>query len=186
MFPLLSVYSYQAYKYYVKGNSLVIHYPKKEYSTAENILHCLRDDSEFTPLEAKLLDVALILHAEHGGGNNSTFTTHLVSSSGTDTYSAISAALGSLKGPRHGGANIKVIRMFDDMKKRLKTGRTRMRLQLTLRLFCTRRHLTRQDSSTVWDMRFILFPIPEKRYSGHLLRSLPLKRDTARNSISMR
>ncbi len=116
MFPLMSVYGYQAYKYYVKGKSLVIHQPKKEYSTAENILHCLRDDSSFTPLEAKLLDVALIIHAEHGGGNNSTFTTHLVSSSGTDTYSAIAAALGSLKGPRHGGANIKVIHMFSDMK----------------------------------------------------------------------
>lgn len=120
MFPLLSVYGYQAYRYYSKGDSLIIHRPKKEYSTAENILHCLRDDSSFTPLEAKLLDVALILHAEHGGGNNSTFTTHLVSSSGTDTYSAIAAALGSLKGPRHGGANIKVVRMFADMKKHVK------------------------------------------------------------------
>ena len=120
MFPLLSVYGYQAYRYYSKGDSLIIHRPKKEYSTAENILHCLRDDSSFTPLEAKLLDVALILHAEHGGGNNSTFTTHLVSSSGTDTYSAIAAALGSLKGPRHGGANIKVVKMFADMKKHVK------------------------------------------------------------------
>ena len=120
MFPLLSVYGYQAYRYYNKGDSLIIHRPKKEYSTAENILHCLRDDSSFTPLEAKLLDVALILHAEHGGGNNSTFTTHLVSSSGTDTYSAIAAALGSLKGPRHGGANIKVVKMFADLKKNVK------------------------------------------------------------------
>ena len=120
MFPLLSVYGYQAYRYYDKGDSLIIHRPKKEYSTAENILHCLRDDSSFTPLEAKLLDVALILHAEHGGGNNSTFTTHLVSSSGTDTYSAIAAALGSLKGPRHGGANIKVVKMFADLKKNVK------------------------------------------------------------------
>jgi citrate synthase len=120
MFPLLSVYGYQAYRYYSKGDSLIIHRPKKEYSTAENILHCLRDDSSFTPLEAKLLDVALIVHAEHGGGNNSTFTTHLVSSSGTDTYSAIAAALGSLKGPRHGGANIKVVKMFADMKKHVK------------------------------------------------------------------
>ena len=120
MFPLLSVYGYQAYRYYDKGDSLIIHRPKKEYSTAENILHCLRDDSSFTPLEAKLLDVALILHAEHGGGNNSTFTTHLVSSSGTDTYSAIAAALGSLKGPRHGGANIKVVKMFADLKKHVK------------------------------------------------------------------
>lgn len=120
MFPLLSVYGYQAYRYYNKGDSLIIHRPKKEYSTAENILHCLRDDSSFTPLEAKLLDIALILHAEHGGGNNSTFTTHLVSSSGTDTYSAIAAALGSLKGPRHGGANIKVVKMFADLKKHVK------------------------------------------------------------------
>ncbi|MBO6214340.1 MAG: citrate/2-methylcitrate synthase, partial [Lachnospiraceae bacterium] len=116
MFPLLAVYSYQAYRY-DHGASLIIHHPRKEYSTAENILHCLREDSRFTPLEAKLLDVALILHMEHGGGNNSTFTTHLVSSSGTDTYSAIAAAIGSLKGPRHGGANIKVVKMFADMKK---------------------------------------------------------------------
>ena len=120
MFPLLSVYGYQAYRYYHLNDSLIIHHPKPEYSTAENILHCLRDDSKFTPLEAKLLDVALILHMEHGGGNNSTFTTHLVSSSGTDTYSAIAAAIGSLKGPKHGGANLKVVRMFDDMKKQVK------------------------------------------------------------------
>lgn len=120
MFPLLSVYSYQTYRHYYNGESLIIHPPKKEYSTAENILHCLRDDSMFTPLEAKLLDVALILHMEHGGGNNSTFTAHLVSSSGTDTYSAIAAAIGSLKGPKHGGANIKVVKMFADMKEQVK------------------------------------------------------------------
>ncbi len=120
MFPLISVYSYQTYCHYYNDESLIIHSPKKEYSTAENILHCLRLDSKFTPLEAKLLDVALILHMEHGGGNNSTFTTHLVSSSGTDTYSAIAAAIGSLKGPKHGGANIKVMKMFADMKKHVK------------------------------------------------------------------
>ena len=120
LFPLLSVYGYQAYKHYHDGASLFIHPPKEEYSTAENILHILRADSKFTPLEAKLLDTALILHMEHGGGNNSTFTTHLVSSSGTDTYSAIAASLGSLKGPKHGGANIKVVKMFDDMKKQVK------------------------------------------------------------------
>ncbi len=119
LFPLLSVYGYQAYKHYHDGASLYIHSPKAEYSTAENILHILRPDSHFTPLEAKLLDIALILHMEHGGGNNSTFTTHLVSSSGTDTYSAIAASLGSLKGPKHGGANIKVVRMFEDMKEHL-------------------------------------------------------------------
>ena len=119
LFPLLSVYGYQAYKHYHDGASLFIHPPKAEYSTAENILHILRPDSQFTPLEAKLLDTALILHMEHGGGNNSTFTTHLVSSSGTDTYSVIAASLGSLKGPKHGGANIKVVRMFEDMKENL-------------------------------------------------------------------
>ena len=119
MFPLLSVYSYQTYRHYYNLESLIIHPPKPEYSTAENILHCLRDDSKFSPLEAKLLDVALILHMEHGGGNNSTFTTHLVSSSGTDTYSAIAAAIGSLKGPKHGGANIKVVKMFADMKEHI-------------------------------------------------------------------
>lgn len=119
LFPLLSVYGYQAYNHYHDGASLFIHSPKAEYSTAENILHILRPDSKFTPLEAKLLDAALILHMEHGGGNNSTFTTHLVSSSGTDTYSVIAASLGSLKGPKHGGANIKVIRMFEDMKQHI-------------------------------------------------------------------
>lgn len=117
LFPQISVYGYQTYKYYHDEESLVIHQPKPEYSTAENILHMLRDDSKFTHLEAQVLDIALVLHAEHGGGNNSTFTTHVVSSSGTDTYSAVAAALGSLKGPKHGGANIKVVRMFEDIEK---------------------------------------------------------------------
>ena len=120
VFPLLSVYGYQAYNHYVKGKSLYIHNPKKELTTAENILRMLRPDKKYTHLEAKILDIALILHMEHGGGNNSTFTTHVVSSSGTDTYSAIAAALGSLKGPKHGGANIKVVSMFHDMKKEVK------------------------------------------------------------------
>ena len=116
MFPMLAIYGYQAYSHYHDGNSLFIHQPKAEYSTAENILHLLRPDGSFTPLEAKILDIALILHAEHGGGNNSSFTTHVVTSSMTDTYSTIAAAIGSLKGPRHGGANIKVVKMFEDMK----------------------------------------------------------------------
>lgn len=116
LMPLISVYGYQAKNYYLDGESLFIHQPKPEYSTAQNILHLLRPDSSFTELEARVLDLALVLHAEHGGGNNSTFTTHVVTSSGTDTYSAISAALGSLKGPKHGGANVKVTMMFEDMK----------------------------------------------------------------------
>ncbi len=117
LFPMLSVYGYQAYNYYVKGNeSFFIHEPKPEYSIAENILYMLRLDGKFTPLEAQLLDMALVLHAEHGGGNNSSFTTHVVTSSGTDTYSSVAAALGSLKGPRHGGANIKVRYMLKNIK----------------------------------------------------------------------
>ncbi len=120
-FPLLAVYGYQSFQHYHNGNSLFIHYPKKELTTAENLLYILREDGRYTPLEAKLLDLALVLHAEHGGGNNSTFTTHVVTSSGTDTYSAVSAALGSLKGPRHGGANIKVMQMFDDLKSNVDT-----------------------------------------------------------------
>ena len=117
LFPLLSIYGYQAYSYYHDGKSLYIHSPQPELSAAENILHILRPDSAYTPLEARILDIALVLHMEHGGGNNSTFTTHVVTSSLTDTYSVIAAAIGSLKGPRHGGANIKVVQMFEDMKR---------------------------------------------------------------------
>ena len=115
LFPLLSIYGYHAYSHYHDGASLFIHAPKTELSTAENILHILRPDSRYTPLEAKILDIALVLHMEHGGGNNSSFTTHVVTSSMTDTYSVMAAAIGSLKGPRHGGANIKVVGMFEDM-----------------------------------------------------------------------
>ncbi len=114
-FPCLAVYGYQVFEYYHRGGSLFIHAPKKELGAAENILYMLRPDCNYTELEAKILDLALVLHAEHGGGNNSTFTTHVVASSGTDTYSVIAAALGSLKGPKHGGANIKVVQMFEDM-----------------------------------------------------------------------
>lgn len=117
LFPLLSIYGYQAYSYYHDGRSLYIHSPQPELSAAENILYILRPDSTYTPLEARILDIALVLHMEHGGGNNSTFTTHVVTSSLTDTYSVIAAAIGSLKGPRHGGANIKVVQMFEEMKK---------------------------------------------------------------------
>ena len=118
-FPSLAVYGYQAFEYYKNDESLFLHHPNPELSTAENILYMLRPDSKYSDLEAKILDLALVLHAEHGGGNNSSFTVHVVSSSGTDTYSAIAAALGSLKGPKHGGANIKVVHMFDDMMQTL-------------------------------------------------------------------
>ena len=116
-FPSIAVYGYQAYRYYKNDQSLFLHQQDPALSPAENILSLLRADRKYTALEAKILDLALVLHAEHGGGNNSTFTVHVVSSSGTDTYSTMAAALGSLKGPKHGGANVKVVQMFDDMKK---------------------------------------------------------------------
>ena len=118
-FPLLAVYGYQSFAHFHENKSLMIHPPVKGKSIAENILHMLRPDSSYTQLEARILDLALVLHAEHGGGNNSTFTNHVVTSSHTDTYSAVVASLASLKGPRHGGANIKVVQMFRDMKEKI-------------------------------------------------------------------
>jgi len=118
-FPAMIAHAYQAKSHYYDGKSLILHSPRKDLSTAENFLHMMRPNNEFTKTEAHLLDLALMLHAEHGGGNNSTFTTHVLSSSGTDTYSAIAAAIGSLKGPKHGGANAKVMGMIDDFKANL-------------------------------------------------------------------
>ena len=115
-FPLLAIYGYHAYNYSEKGESMIIHRPDPKLSTAENILMMLRPDKKYTHTEAKVLDAALILHMEHGGGNNSTFTTRVVTSSGSDTYSTIAAAMSSLKGPKHGGANFKVMEMIDDIK----------------------------------------------------------------------
>jgi citrate synthase len=114
--PLIAVYNYHAYQHYNNERSLIIRYPSEDLSTAENILRMLRDDGAYTDLEARVLDECLVIHAEHGGGNNSTFTTHVVSSTGTDTYSAVAASLASLKGPKHGGANLKVENMFTDIK----------------------------------------------------------------------
>ncbi len=120
VFPMLSVYGYQAYNHYERDDSLYIHRPEPKLSTAQNILRLLRPDMKYTELEAKVLDIALVLHMEHGGGNNSTFTTRVVTSSGSDTYSVIAAALSSLKGPKHGGANIKVVEMMANIKKNIK------------------------------------------------------------------
>lgn len=117
-FPMLMVYGYHAYNYR-RGEDLFIYAPSAKLSTAENILMMLREDRKYTKLEAKLLDMALVLHMDHGGGNNSTFTTHVVTSSGTDTYSTMAAAMASLKGPKHGGANVKVTQMFEDMKEKV-------------------------------------------------------------------
>ena len=115
LFPILSVYGYHAYNHYQNDESMYIHRPSKKLSTAENLLMMLRPDKKYTELEARVLDIALVLHMEHGGGNNSTFTTRVVTSSGSDTYSVIAAALSSLKGPKHGGANIKVVEMMHDL-----------------------------------------------------------------------
>ena len=120
VFPMLSVYSYQAYNHYIKGKSLYIHNPDPKLSVAENILLMLRPDMQYTQLEATILDLALVLHMEHGGGNNSTFTTRVVTSSGSDTYSVIAAAMSSLKGKKHGGANLMVMNMMDDIKEHVK------------------------------------------------------------------
>ena len=119
-FPLLAVYAYHAYNHYEKNQSMYIHNPDPKLSTAENLLMMLRHDKKYTPVEAKVLDTSLILHMEHGGGNNSTFTTRVVTSSGSDTYSTIAAAMSSLKGPKHGGANIKVVEMMDNIRENVK------------------------------------------------------------------
>ncbi len=119
-FPVLAVYGYNAYNYYVNESSMIIHNPEPALSTAENILRMLRPDKQYTQVEAKVLDTALLLHMEHGGGNNSTFTTRVVTSSGSDTYSTIAAAMSSLKGPKHGGANIKVMEMMADIREHVK------------------------------------------------------------------
>ncbi len=161
LFPLLSVYGYQAFAHYKNNESLIIHPPKPELSTAENILYALRPDSSYTELEAKILDIALVLHAEHGGGNNSTFTTHVVTSSGTDTYSAIAASLGSLKGPKHGGANIKVVQMFEDMKKNIKNWNSETEVKDYLRKLLHREAF--DNAGLIYGMGHAVYSISDPR-----------------------
>ncbi len=156
LFPVLSVYGYQAYNHYQNGNSLIIHNPIENKSTAENILHLLRSDGQYTELEARILDLALILQAEHGGGNNSTFTTHVVSSSGTDTYSVVAASLGSLKGPKHGGANIKVVGMMEDIKENVKDWKDEEEV---------RRYLRRMLAGEVFDHAGLIYGMGHAVYS---------------------
>lgn len=161
LFPQLSVYGYQAYKHYHDGQSLFIHAPRPELSAAENILHMLRADSSYTELEAHILDLALVLHAEHGGGNNSTFTTHVVSSSGTDTYSAVAASLGSLKGPKHGGANIKVTMMFEDIKKNVKNWTNETEIKDYLRKLLNKEAFDR--SGLIYGMGHAVYSLSDPR-----------------------
>ncbi len=159
--PLISVYGYQAYMHYHEGQSLFIHLPQPELSTAENILYLLREDCQYTELEARILDLALVLHAEHGGGNNSTFTTHVVTSSGTDTYSCIAASLGSLKGPKHGGANIKVVKMFEDLKQTIKDWKNEDEIRQYLRDLLNKKAFDRQG--LIYGMGHAVYSISDPR-----------------------
>ena len=154
--PLLTVYGYHSYNHCFNSESLVIRPPKKDLSVAENILHMLKPDGKYTELEARILDVALILHAEHGGGNNSTFTNHVVTSSATDTYSAVAASLASLKGPRHGGANIKVVHMFDDIKKNVKDTKDKEKLE---------KYLTKILHKEAFDKKGLIYGMGHAVYS---------------------
>ncbi len=166
VFPLLSVYGYQAY-HYREGSSLFIHAPQSEHSTAENILALLRPDSKYSFWEAHVLDVCLMLHAEHGGGNNSTFTTHVVTSSGTDTYSCMAAALASLKGPKHGGANIKVIRMFEDMKEKVRDWKDEEEIRAYLEALLNREAFDK--AGLIYGMGHAVYSLSDPR--ANLLRS---------------
>ncbi|NLB53362.1 MAG: citrate/2-methylcitrate synthase [Syntrophomonadaceae bacterium] len=164
--PSLAVYGYQAYSHYHGNSSLVLHSPQPDLSIAENILYMLRPDSNFSELEAKLLDLALVLHAEHGGGNNSSFVTHVLTSSGTDTYSVMAAALGSLKGPRHGGANAKVVHMFENIKENVKDWNDEDEI---------RNYLTRIIKGEVYDRSGLIYGIGHAVYSISDPRALILR-----------
>ena len=155
-FPLLAVYAYHAYNHYECGDSMYIHRPDPTLSTAENFLMMLRPDQKYTKLEAKVLDVALMLHMEHGGGNNSTFTTRVVTSAGTDTYSAIAAAMSSLKGPKHGGANIKVMEMMDDIRTNVKDWEDREEVKA---------YLGRMLNGEVFDKKGLIYGMGHAVYS---------------------
>ena len=161
VFPMLSVYGYHSYNHYICGDSFFIHNPDPNLSTAENILRMLRPDTKYTKTEAAVLDLALVLHMDHGGGNNSSFTTHVVSSSGTDTYSVMAAALGSLKGPKHGGANIKVVEMFDDMKARLKNPKDENEVREYLRMLLHKEAFDRKG--LIYGMGHAVYSISDPR-----------------------
>lgn len=159
--PLIAAYSYHSYCHFRKDETLFIRNPQKDLSLAENILLMLRPDSVYTELEAKVLDIALILHAEHGGGNNSTFTTHVVTSSGTDTYSSVAASIGSLKGPRHGGANLKVQDMFEDIKVNVKDWEDEAEVEAYLRKILNKEAFDR--SGLIYGMGHAVYTLSDPR-----------------------
>ena len=173
-FPSLAVYGYQAYKHYHGNQSLYIHSPRPDLSTAENILYMLRPDNQYTELEAKLLDLALVLHAEHGGGNNSSFVTHVVTSTGTDTYSVMAAAIGSLKGPKHGGANIKAVEMLEDMKENVRDWEDDEEIES---------YLTKILKKEVFDQMGLIYGIGHAVYSISDPRTVILKEFIAKLAV---
>ncbi len=172
--PMITLYSYHSYNHFIKGHSLYINNPSHSRSMAENILLMLRRDKKYTELEAKILDIALILHAEHGGGNNSTFTNHVVTSSGTDTYSAMAASLCSLKGPRHGGANIKVTQMFADIKEHIKDWSSEEEIS---------EYLTKILDKQAFDRKGLIYGIGHAVYTMSDPRALILKKQVEKLSI---
>lgn len=177
VFPMLSVYGYQAYNHYERDDSLYIHRPDNKLSFAGNILRLLRPDKKFTDVEAKVLDAALVLHMEHGGGNNSTFTTRVVTSSGSDTYSVIAAALSSLKGPKHGGANIKVIRMMDDLKQKVRDTKDEDEVRDYLRRILYKEAFDR--SGLIYGMGHAVYSIsdPRARIFKHFVKQLAFEKN---------
>ena len=183
MMPMISVYGYHIYQHYYKGNSLVIRQPSPDLSFAENILYMLRRDGRYTELEARLLDICLVLHMEHGGGNNSTFTTHVVTSSGTDTYSSFAASLGSLKGPRHGGANIKVVHMMDELKKRVRNWQDREEIRSYLRALLNKEAF--DHSGLIYGIGHAIYSVSDpravilERFAGRLSEEKGLQEEMA-------
>ena len=173
--PLIAVYAYLSYRHFGFDDNLYIRTPDKDLSIAENILQMVRQDGKFTELEAKVLDIALVIHAEHGGGNNSTFTNHVVTSSGTDTYSAISASIASLKGPRHGGANLKVLQMFDDIKEHCKDWNNEEQIKEYLNKILNREAF--DESGLIYGMGHAVYTLSDpravilKRYAKKLAES---------------
>lgn len=183
---MMAVYGYHAYNHYDNNGSMYIHRPDSNLSIAENFLRMLRPDKSFTELEARVLDIALLLHMEHGGGNNSTFTTRVVTSSGSDTYSAIAAAMSSLKGRKHGGANLQVMKMMDDIKSHVSDFGDEEEIASYLDKYLINRLMTDRDLYMEWVMRYILYQTQESRYSVSLLRNLPTIRVRIRTLCYMR
>lgn len=181
--PLIAVYSYHSYMHFRKDEMLFIRNPEKGLSLAENMLLMLRPDGKYTELEAKVLDIALILHAEHGGGNNSTFTTHVVTSSGTDTYSSVAASIGSLKGPRHGGANLKVQNMFDDIKAHIQDWTNEEEVEAYLRKILNKEAF--DHSGLIYGMGHAVYTLSDprevilKKFAGQLAEEKGLNEEFA-------